>query len=171
MNVFFAVCIPLIFILSFLFALRKKVKIYESFTKGVGNACPLVLSIFPYIATVAMLCKLLEVSGAQAWLTEKLSPLFAFTGVPSEITPLVFIKPLSGSGSIAVLSDVLTKYGVNSYISKCACVTYGSSETIFYIGAVYFAGVKRKSLSVALAIALISYLFSILFGCLLCRIL
>lgn len=149
--------------------MRKKVKLFDCFTDGVKGAIPLVTSIFPYIATVAMLSKLFEVSGMESTLSKWLSPLFSFTGIPTEITPLLLVKPLSGSGAIAVLSDILTKYGVDSYIARCACVAYGSSETIFYIGAVYFATLQRKKLSLALGIAVFSYLLSVVLCCFLCR--
>ncbi len=169
MNYVFALTVPLLFLLSFIFALAKKVPLYDSFTEGVKGAIPLVLSIFPYIASVTMLTLLLEVSGMERKIIEWLTPTFSFFGVPAEIAPLLFVKPLSGSGAIAVLSDVLTKYGVDSYIARCACVAYGSSETIFYIGAVYFAGLKRKKLTLALAIAVFSYLASVMLCCFLCR--
>ena len=149
--------------------MRKKVKLFDCFTDGVKGAIPLVTSIFPYIATVAMLSKLFEVSGMESTLSKWLSPLFSLTGIPTEITPLLLVKPLSGSGAIAVLSDILTKYGVDSYIARCACVAYGSSETIFYIGAVYFATLQRKKLSLALGIAVFSYLLSVVLCCFLCR--
>ena len=118
-----------------------------------------------------MLTMLLDVSGLGAKLAKWLSPVFTFTGIPEEIAPLVLVKPLSGSGSIAVLSDILERYGVDSYISRCACVVYGSSETVFYIGAVYFAGLKRKKFNAALIISLFSFLSSVIFACFLCRIL
>ncbi len=169
MNYALAIIVPLLFLLSFLYALRKKVKLFDCFTDGVKGAIPLVTSIFPYIATVAMLSKLFEVSGMEQALSKWLSPLFSFTGIPSEITPLLLVKPLSGSGAIAVLSDILTRYGVDSYIARCACVAYGSSETIFYIGAVYFATLQRKKLSLALGIAVFSYLLSVVLCCFLCR--
>ena len=108
-------------------------------------------------------------SGLETKLTEWLSPVFAFVGVPTEIAPLLFVKPLSGSGAISVLSDILSRYGVDSFAGRCACVAYGSSETIFYIGAVYFAGLKRKKLPLALAIAIFSYLASAVLCCFLCR--
>lgn len=170
MNYALAIIVPLLFLLSFLYAMRKKVKLFDCFTDGVKGAIPLVTSIFPYIATVAMLSKLFEVSGMESTLSKWLSPLFSLTGIPTEITPLLLVKPLSGSGAIAVLSDILTKYGVDSYIARCACVAYGSSETIFYIGAVYFAGIKRKKLTTAFLIAVFSYLASVVFCCFLCRI-
>lgn len=171
MNTFLALITPLLFLLSFLFAAIKKVRIFDSFTQGMKGAIPLVCSVFPYIAAVSMFSALLETSGMDKTIAQALTPVFQFVGVPTEIAPLLLVKPLSGSGAIATLSDILSKYGVDSFIGRCACVAYGSSETIFYIGAVYFAGIKRKKLPVALAIAVFSYLVSVILCCFLCRIL
>ena len=118
-----------------------------------------------------MMTKLFEVSGLENALSRWLSPLFSFTGIPNEITPLLLVKPFSGSGAIATLSEIFARYGVDSYAARCACVAYGSSETIFYIGAVYFAGLKRKKLTLALCIAVFSYLLSVVLCCGLCRVL
>lgn len=143
---FFTLIIPIIFLASFLFAVVKKVRVYDSFTEGVKGALPLVMSVFPYIAAVMMLTKLFEVSGLEAKLVKLIEPLFRGLGIPQEIAELVLIKPLSGNGSTAVLSDILTRYGPDSYAARCACVAYGSSETVFYIGAVYFSQVKQKKI-------------------------
>ena len=169
MKYIFPLIIPIIFLTTFLFASIKKVKVYDSFTEGIKGAVPLILSIFPYIAAVTMLSMFLDVSGLSTMLNLWLVPAYRLVGVPQELAPLVLIKPLSGSGSIAVLSDVLAKYGVDSYIGRCACVLYGSSETVFYIGAVYFAGVKRKKFTAALVISLVSFVISVIFGCFLCK--
>ena len=170
MKYILALIIPLLFFLSFVFAAVKKVKVYDSFTEGVKGAIPLILSIFPYITAVMMLCKLLEVSGLEEKLTAWVAPLFHFTGIPEEISSLVLMKPLSGSGSIAVLTKILERYGVDSYAGRCACVAYGTSDTIFYIGAVYFAGIQRQKMTAALVIALFSYLAAVVFTCFLCRV-
>ena len=169
MKYILAWTIPLIFLTSLLFAIFRKVKVYDSFTEGAKGAIPLILSIFPYIAAVTMLSMFLEVSGLESILHRWFTPVYRLVGIPQELAPLVFIKPLSGSGSIAVLGEILEKYGVDSYIGRCACVLYGSSETVFYIGAVYFAGVKRKKLTAALVIALVSFVISVIFGCFLCK--
>lgn len=171
MTRLFALIIPAIFLASFIFALCKKVKVYDSFTQGAKGAIPLIVSLFPYIATVTMMTKLFEVSGLENALSRWLSPLFSFTGIPNEIAPLLLVKPFSGSGAIATLSEIFSRYGVDSYAARCACVAYGSSETIFYIGAVYFAGLKRKKLTLALCIAVFSYLLSVVLCCGLCRVL
>lgn len=171
MNYFLATIVPVIFLLSFLYAAHKKVRVYDSFTEGMKGAIPLIVSIFPYIAAVTLLSALLDVSGLQDLLSKLLAPVFSLVGIPEEIFPLLFIKPLSGSGSIAVLSDILNAYGVDSYIGRCACVVYGSSETVFYIGTVYFCGIKRKKLTIALLIALFCYVLSVVLCCFLCRFL
>lgn len=170
MNSLFALSIPLIFLFSFLFAAVKKVKVYDHFVSGAGKAVPLIASIFPYIAAVTILARLLSVSGLEEKILHFLSPLFQFLGVPQEIAGLVLIKPLSGSGSMAMLAEILGRYGVDSYVARCACVAYGSSETVFYVAAVYFAGVKRKKLPLAIVFSLVAYFLSVVLCCLLCRI-
>lgn len=167
---FFSLIIPLIFLATFLFAVFKKVRVYDSFTEGVKGAIPLVMSVFPYIAAVMMLTKLFEVSGLEAKLVQLLAPLLRGLGIPEEIARLVLIKPLSGNGSTAVLSDILARYGADSYAARCACVAYGSSETVFYIGAVYFSEVKQKKFTAALVISLFSYFASVVLCCFLCKI-
>ena len=171
MNYFFALIVPVIFLLSFLFAAYKKVRVYDSFTNGAKDAIPLIISIFPYVAAVTILCVLMEKSGLESKIIQLLQPTFSRFGVPPELAPLLFVKPLSGSGAIAVLSDILTAHGVDSYIGRCACVIYGASDTIFYIGAVYFASLQRKKLPLAIAVALFSFLLSAVLCCFLCRFL
>ncbi|MBR2341298.1 MAG: spore maturation protein [Clostridia bacterium] len=171
MNKLFACLIPCIFILSFIYATRKKVNVYEAFTGGAKDAIPLVVTIFPYIATVLILTELFSASGLESKFLTALSPVFDKLGIPEEIAPLLLVKPLSGNGSLAVLSDILNTYGADAYLSRCACVIYGSSETTLYLGAIYFSGLKRKRLTSALMIALISFLLSAIFGCFVCRFL
>lgn len=168
---YFALIVPLLFLLVFGYALFKKVKLYDCFTGGVKDAVPLVLSLFPYLAAILMLSELFERSGLSLLLTQALSPAFRFLGIPPEISKLVLMKPFSGSGSTALLSEILNTFGADSYIGRCACVSYGSGETVFYISAVYFSGVKKKKLAVPVLIALLSNFAAVVFGCFLCRFL
>ncbi len=165
-----AMLIPLIFIAVFAFAAVKKVKIYEEFSAGVGEALKFTLSLIPCLAAIFMMCELFEVSTLSDKLTKLLSPVFSFLGIPAELTKLVLIKPFSGSGSLAYLNEIIAEYGADSYTGRCACVCYGSSETIFYISAVYFAGLKQKKLAAPIAISLVSTFLTTILACLLCRI-
>ena len=165
-----ALIIPALFFALFLYALLKKVRLYDCFTEGVKEAVPLLLSIFPYLAAMLMLSELFERSGLSAALTQALSPAFSALGIPPEISKLVLLKPFSGSGSTALLSELISAHGADSYIARCAAVAYGSSETVFYISAVYFAG-SKKNLAKPVVIALISNFISVILGCLLCKVL
>ncbi len=166
----FAYFIPIFFIIIFIFCFIKKVKPYEAFTLGAKQAIPFATSVFPYLVSIFVLTELFEVSGLSNMFTTILSPFFTILGIPTELTKLVLIKPFSGSGALALLSEIFTKYGVDSYISRCACVIYGSSETVFYVAAVYFAGAKTKKLTAPILISLFASFCSCVFACFICLV-
>lgn len=168
---YFALILPLIFIALFAYALKKRVRLYDCVTGGIKQALPLALSLFPYIAAMLMLSELFEKSGLAGMISSALAPAFRTLGIPQEICKLILIKPFSGSGSTALLTEILQSYGADSYIGRCACVTYGSSETVFYISAVYFAGLHYKKLAKPIAISLFANFLTVILGCFLCRFL
>ena len=165
-----ALIIPVIFIVVIVFAIVKKVKIYDEFSAGVSEAVKFTVSLIPFLASIFMMCELFEASGLADKFTEILSPVFSFLGIPKELTKLVLIKPFSGSGSLAYLKNILDEYGADSYVARCACVCFGSSETVFYISAVYFAGLKQKKLAAPLIIVLVSTFLTTILACLICKI-
>ncbi|MBQ9485712.1 MAG: hypothetical protein IJU83_02620 [Clostridia bacterium] len=162
--------IPLFFIFVFLFAAIKKVKPYDAFTEGVKSAVPFAVNLFPYLVSIFVLTELFEASGLSDMVSDLLSPVFSFIGIPKELTKLVLIKPFSGSGSLATLSEIFEKYGADGYLARCACVIYGSSETVFYVASVYFAGAKTKKLFKPIVISLIASFCSCAFACFICKI-
>lgn len=162
--------LPLFFIVILGLAAFKKVRLYDSFTEGVKGAIPLTVSIFPYLVTIFIAAELFEASGLTDKISTFISPFFRLVGIPEEISKLVLLKPFSGSGSMALLSDIYAEFGADSYVSRCASVVYGSSETIFYIAAVYFAASKHKRLFKPIAISLIASAISCIFACFICRI-
>ena len=162
--------IPILFLIIILFAMIKRVKPYDAFTQGAKSAVPFAINIFPYLASIFVLTELFEASGISNAVANFLSPVFGFFGIPKELTKLVLIKPFSGNGSLAVLTEIFNTYGVDSYLARSACVIYGSSETVFYIAAVYFAGAKTKKLATPIIISLIASFCSCIFACFICRI-
>lgn len=166
-----AYILPAVFMTVILFASVRKVRVYDSFAEGIKGALPLVFSLFPYIAAIMILSSLFEASGLSAALERALAPAFSFLGIPPEISSLVLIKPFSGSGSAALLSEIFAEYGADSYIARCASVVYASGETVFYVSAVYFAGLKRKTPAAPVVIALVANFLSVLFGCFICHVL
>ena len=163
--------LPLLFIFIIFYGLIKKVKPYDSFISGAKGAIPFATNIFANLVAIFVLTKLFEVSGLTDFLTNLLSPVFGLLGIPKELTKLVLIKPFSGSGALALLNDIYLTYGVDGYIARCASVIYGSSETVFYVAVVYFAGAKTKKLTTPIVISLIASFVSFVFGCFICLIL
>ena len=162
--------LPLIFIFIFCYAKHKKIATYDTFIKGAKKAIPLSIEIFPYIATILIAVALLRASGLTSLLAQISSPIFNLFGIPTELVELVLLRPFTGSGSYAILNDVLLTYGADSYISRCACVILGCSETIFYVTALYTSQTKVKKLLYAIPVALICALVGSIVACLLCKI-
>lgn len=165
-----AYILPILFFLLIIYCIYKRINTYDHFVKGAKGAIKLVVDIFPFIASIMIAVALLRVSGITTWLTGLLTPVFNFLGIPPELTELVLLRPFTGSGSYALLENVLTTYGADSYISRCACVIMGCSETIFYVATVYFSQTKVKKLLYAIPVALVCSLVGTILACLICKI-
>lgn len=162
--------VPVILLLTLVWGLCKKVDVYGGFVCGAKKAVPLAVDIFPYLAAMFIMVNALRLSGVGAWIVGVLAPPFGLVGVPPELVELMLLRPFSGSGSLAILSDVYARYGADSYVGRCASVIMGSSETVFYVAAVYFAGTGVKRTGWAVPIALFTNLVGGICACLLCRV-
>jgi spore maturation protein B len=112
---------------------------------------------------------MVSASGFVELLSGYLEPLGEKVGVPIEIIPLIILRPISGSGSNAVLADIFEKYGVDSFASSCASVLMASSETMIYVITVYFSSIKVKKTGYAIPAAVIIMLLCIYLSCFVCR--
>lgn len=167
MSVYF---VPVLILIIFIYSLIKKVKPYDAFSEGVKSSIPTVLQIFPCLVCVFVMTELFDKSGLSDILIKFLTPFFSFLGIPKEVAKLVLLKPFSGSGSLALVSEIYTTYGVDSYIARCASVIYGSSETVFYVATVYFAGAKTKNVLKPVLISLFASFVSCVFACFICKV-
>ena len=165
-----ALIIPILIIFIVVFAIFKRVNIYDGFSEGIKEAIELSLSLLPCLCAIFMMCALFEASGLADAFTRLLAPVFSFLGIPAELTKLILIKPFSGSGSLAYLNEIISTYGADSYIARCASVCFGSSETVFYISAVYFAKVKQKKIALPVICVLAATFLSTVTACLICRV-
>ncbi|MBR4407344.1 MAG: spore maturation protein [Clostridia bacterium] len=166
-----AYIIPVLIIAILIYARVKKIETYNVFVKGAKGAFDLVLSIFPFIVTIMIMVALMRASGLMDIIISVLAPAFGVLGIPIEVSELVLLRPFTGSGSYAILNDIYETYGVDTYISRCASVIMGTSETIFYVAAVYFSQTSVKKLSYAIPLALVLSLFGTIVACLICKIL
>lgn len=162
--------IPFFIAILLIYSRIKKVQVYDSFVHGAKSGLELVYDIFPYILAIIVAVELFRLSGLANFFVGIVSPAFEFLGMPEEVCELVFLRPFTGSGSIAMLNDIFLKYGPDSYISRCASVILGSSETIFYVASIYLSKTSIKKLGMVLPLALFGALLSAILSCLFCKI-
>lgn len=120
------------------YALGKRVDVYSALTRGAEEGLRVLVRILPSLIALLSAVSMFRASGAMEWLGARLAPLLEAVGIPPEVAPLLFVRPVSGSGALAVGSELIATYGVDSYIGRVAAVMLGSSETTFYTIAVYF---------------------------------
>ncbi len=134
--------IPLLLVGIPLYALGvKKVKVYEVFVEGARDGFSIAVRIIPYLVAILVAVGMFRASGALDLLLGLLSPLLQFIGFPAENLPLALMRPLSGSGSLGLLTDLVNEHGADSLTAKIGATMFGSSETTFYVLAVYFGSV------------------------------
>ena len=147
--------VPILLAAVAAFGLGRRVDIYGALTHGAEEGLTVLLRIVPALVGLLTAVSMFRASGAMEWLSGLLAPVLGWLGIPSETAPLLLIRPISGSGALAVASDLLRTHGPDSYIGRVAAVMLGSTETTFYTIAVYFgsAGIHRTRHAVPAALA------------------
>ena len=136
--------IPLIVVGFPLYGLYKRVPVYESFVEGAKEGFHVAVRIIPYLVAILFAIGMFRASGAMDFLVRALNPLLSLVGFPAEVLPMAIVRPLTGSGSAALVADMINQYGEDSIFVKMAAVMFGSTETTFYVIAVYFGAVNIK---------------------------
>lgn len=164
------IVIPILILALLVFAIIKKDKPYNSFVDGASESVDLVKDIFPYIVAVFLFIEIFDKCGMTDFCATIFSPIFNFFGIPTELTKLIVLKPFSGSGGLAILQDIFTKYGADSYIGRCASTILASSDTVFFVTTVYMSKTSVKKLGIAIPVALFATFLSVVLSCLFCKI-
>lgn len=146
--------IPVLLVAIPLVGLIRKVKVYDVFIEGAKEGFDVAVKIIPFLVGILVAIGMFRGSGAMDLLMAALRPLVASTGFPAELVPLTILRSLTGSGSLAFTTDLIKTYGPDSEIGRMAATLYGSSETTFYVLAVYFGavGVRRTRHAVPAAL-------------------
>ena len=142
-----------------LLAFRKKVNVYDAFIEGAKDGFQTAVMIIPYLFAILVAIGVFRTSGAMEWFISGISWCFQQMGINTDFIPALptaFMKSLSGSGSRGMMVDAMKMYGADSFAGRVACTVQGSSDTTFYILAVYFGSVGIKNTRYALTCALIA---------------
>jgi spore maturation protein SpmA len=161
------------FVLTFfpLYAFARGVPIYSEFIEGAKEGFQTALRIIPYLVAMLVAIAVFRESGALDFLKLLLSPIFGVLQIPGEMLPMVLMRPLSGSGSLAVLSDMIKQFGPDSLLTYTAATIYGSAETTFYVVAVYFGSVGITRIRHAIFAGLLADLAGAVAAVFVCRLL
>lgn len=136
----------------------KRLPMYDLFVAGARNGLQTALQVLPNLAAMLCAISLMQSSGLMDALCRLCTPLMSLLGLPGEIAPLVMIRPMSGSGALAMLETLLQQHGADSRIGLIACTVMGSSETIFYTVCVYMSAAEHRETGYAVPCALLGAL-------------
>lgn len=154
--------IPIIFFIVVIYGMFKGKKVYDWFIEGAKEGLGVCLRIFPYLLSMIVAIRIFRDSNLLSMLNNFIKPLTDYVGIPSEIIPLLIVKPLSGSGALGVLTDILKTYGPDSFIGLTASTIMGTTETIFYTITVYYGAASIKKVRHTLIAAICADIIAII---------
>jgi spore maturation protein B len=148
--------LPLILVGFPLYGLWKRVPVYESFVEGAKEGFQVAVRIIPYLVAILFAIGMFRASGAMDFLILLLDPVLSRIGFPGEVLPMAIVRPLTGSGSAGLVVDLINQFGEDHLFVKMAATMFGSTETTFYVIAVYFGAVNIKKTRHAVPAGLIA---------------
>ena len=152
-----------------LFAALRRVKVYEEFVDGAKEGFDVAIRIIPYLVAMLVAVGMFRAAGGIDMLSRALSPVLNLIGFPTDLLPMVLVRPLSGSGSLGFFTELVKQFGADSLIARTAGTIYGSTETTFYVLAVYFGSVAVKRTRHALLAGLTADFVSVVVAVIVCR--
>lgn len=162
--------IPAIFFIILCFALYKDVKVFDTFIQGAKEGLSTVIRIIPSLVGLLAAISVFRESGALDLLIYASGPLASVFNIPKEVLPLAFLRPISGSASLAIVTDTIKTYGPDSFIGRTVSTMIGSTETSFYTVTLYFGSVGIKNIRYTLLAALLADTVSVIASVWVCRI-
>lgn len=170
MGVLSKFSIPFIIIGIIIYGIYKRINVYESFLEGAKGGFSTAIKIIPSFIAMLVAIGVFRESGAMEILIKILKPITNILYIPGELLPMMLMRPLSGSGAQGMMSEFALNLGTDSFISKTAAVMMGSSETTFYVLAIYFGSVNIKKQRHALTTGLTADLAGLLAAIIVSRI-
>ena len=148
--------VPLVIALIFIVAYVRGVKLYEKFVEGAKEGFEIVVMIIPYLVGILFVIGVFRAGGAMAIFTTIFEPALQLFKIPAGVVPMMFIRPLSGGGAQGVMVDIFHTFGVDSFEGFLASIMMGSTETTFYVVAVYFGSVGVRKIRYTLGPCLLA---------------
>lgn len=170
MNAISLLSIPLLLSFFPLYAALRRVKVYEEFVEGAKEGFKTSIMIIPYLVAILVAIGMFREAGGIELITKAIKPALSAVGFPSELVPMALVRPLSGSGTLGLFSDIVKEFGPDSLLARTAGTIFGSTETTFYVIAVYFGAVGVKRTRHAVPAGLIADVVGIIASIIICRL-
>ena len=165
-----ALAVPCVLAFFPLYAAARGVKVYEEFVEGAKEGFQVALRIIPFLVAMLVAIGMFRGSGGMAMLTDTLRPALSAVGFPPDLLPMVLMRPLSGSGTQGLFVDLLKQFSPDSRLARTAGTIFGSTETTFYVVAVYFGSVAVRRTRHAIAAGLLADFTGVVVSVVLCRV-
>ncbi len=162
--------IPFLLFIIPVLALNKKVKVYEAFVDGAKGGFEVAVKIIPYLVAILVAIGMFRASGAMDIFVKIISPVTNLIGMPAEALPAALMRPLSGSGTLGIATELMKQHGPDSFIGRLVSTFFGCTETTFYVIAVYFGAVGIKKTRHAVPAGLIGDLAGLLAALFICKL-
>lgn len=153
--------LPIIILTILTLGIVKKIAIYEEFIEGAKDGFKVAIDIIPYLIALIVAISMFRASGALDWIANTISSLLNVLNIPKDIVPIIFTRPLSGSATLGLFSELAISNGAEAFVTKLAAIMVGSSETTFYVLSVYFGSVGIKKFRYALLTGIIADIIGI----------
>ena len=170
-NALSTALVPLLLLVIPIAGLLRRVRVYDAFVGGAKEGFNVAVRIIPYLVAMLVAIGMFRASGAMTLLARAIEPATRLVGMPAEALPAALLRPLSGSGTLALVSDLMKTHGPDSFVGRLASTLYGSTETTFYVLAVYFGAVGIRCTRHAVAAGLLGDLAGVAAALLFCRLL
>lgn len=169
-NYISIIAMPLVILIIVSRGLKERISVFDVFLKGARDGIEITIKIFPTLVGLFVAIGLLRISGILDFITKLISPILIMFQFPGEIVPLALLRPISGSASMAVATDIMAQNGVDSFVGVVASVIMGATETTLYTIAVYSSSVRIKNTRKILIASLMADLTGVIVSIVICKL-
>lgn len=170
LSIMSTVFLPVLITVILVYGIRTKTAVYDVFIEGAREGLRTCFDILPFIIGIFIAIETLTSSGAMEFIEKAAAPVCEFFSIPKELISLIFLRPVSGSGSLVVAEKIMESTGADSFIGRSASVMVGSCETVFYVLALYFGVTSVKKMRHAFTAGLIGYIAGIFASVYICML-
>jgi spore maturation protein B len=162
MNLISSLIIPIMVLGVVAYGIYKRVDIYDVFIEGAKEGFSMVLTVFPYLLGMILAINLFLNSNILGSLVNFLEPVLRIIGIPFDIIPMAIMRPISGTSTLAILNNIFSQYGPDSFIGRLASTIQGCTDTTFYVITLYFGSIGIKKIRYSLYVGLFADLVGII---------